>query len=610
MLARLRHLLIGSPLPTQAAGEKRLGKIQALAVFSPDALSSIAYANQEIYLGLVLAGTAGLSLAFPIALTIAGLLVILALSYYQTIYGYPSGGGSYAVARANLGEKPGLLAAAALTMDYLLNAAVSLTAGVAAIASAFPALWPYRTTLALVLLGVITIVNLRGLRESGNVLVFPVYGFVVAYLAMIAYGLFRAMQAGPVPPGPIPSAEALSTFLILHAFSTGCTALTGVEAISNGVPAFEEPRARNAGLTLIAMALLMTALFLGSIGLIQYFGVTAGPEETILSALARRLFGSGPLYLGVQLVTLMILTVAANTSYAGLPRLAAILASDAYMPRQLSALGDRLVYSNGILLLSLAAGALIVLFQGDSHLLVPLFAIGAFLAFTLSQSGMVLHWLRHRGRFWQLKLAINALGALATLGTLLVVAATKFLEGAWITLVILPLLVAVFMKIKAHYTEVARELTLHGLPPSLRPLPPLRLVIPISGVHRGTVEAIKVAESFTTKITAVYVEIIPDTEQSIRQKWTQWFPDIPLVCVPSPYRSVVGPFLDALDELDRQAHDGMLAAVVLPEFIPARLWQYLLHNQTALTLRAALLYRRRALGFQRAIIDVPHHLKR
>lgn len=612
MFSTLRHLLIGSPLPTQDLGEKRLNKVRALAVFSPDALSSIAYANQEIYLGLVVAGTAGLSLAFPIALAIGSLLAVVSLSYFQTIHAYPNGGGSYIVARENLGRLMGLVAAAALVIDYLLNAAVSLTAGVAALASAFPALWSYRVVLSLVLLAGITLVNLRGVRESGSLMAVPVYGFVVPFLLLLAYGVFLALSPrGPSPAVPeIPALVPVSLFLVLHAFSTGCTALTGIEAISNGVPAFQPPETRNAGRTLLVMAGLMLALFWGSTGLIQVFGVTAGPDETILSALVRRLVGTGPLYLFVQFATLAILTVAANTSFAGLPRLAALLAKDGFVPRQLSALGDRLVFSNGILLLSLGCGALIVLFNGDSHLLVPLFAISAFLAFTLSQSGMVVHWLHVRGRLWRLKAGINGLGAVVTLVTLLVVGIIMFRAGAWITLLLIPLLVVASMKVNAHYQEVARELSLTGLPPSLRPLPSMRVVVPVSGVHRGTVEAVTLAKSISSRVTAVYVELDPALTEKMLRKWQAWFPDIPLKVVPSPYRSIVGPFLECLDRLDREANDGLLAAVVLPEIIPARRWQYLLHNQTALVLRAALFYRRRQLGYQRVIIDVPHHLKR
>jgi amino acid transporter len=611
MFDRIKYLLIGSPLPTRQLAEQRLNKVRALAAFSPDALSSIAYANQEIYLGLVIAGSAGLLLAWPIGLVIVGLLIIVSLSYFQTIHGYPSGGGSWIVARANLGIRPGLVAASALLIDYLLTAAVSLTAGVAALASAFPALWPHRVAVALVILAVITLLNLRGLRETGTAMALPVYLFVGVYLAMLAYGLVRAALEGPGSLAAAPPAtQPLTTFLVLHAFATGCTALTGIEAISNGVPAFQSPQSKNAGQTLIVMAVLMGLLFAGSLGLTQYFGVVAGPEETILSALAHRILGNSPAYLLVQISTLLILSVAANTSFAGFPRVTALLARDGYLPRQLTGLGDRLVFANGIVLLAAATGGLIIIFNGDTHALVPLFAIGAFLAFTLSQAGMVVHWWREHGRRWRLKALINGLGALTTGGAVLVIAVSKFREGAWITIVVIPLLVAMFLRIRAHYGRVAQELSLDGLPPSLKPSPPTRVVIPISNVHRGLVDAVNYARAISPNVTAVYVELEPEAGQRIREKWEDWWPDVPLIIVPSPYRSLIGPLLDFLERTDAEHNDGQLATVVLPEFIPAHWWEALLHNQTALLLKAALLYTRRHLGLQRVIIDVPYRLRR
>jgi len=612
MLNKIKYLLIGSPLPTQQAMHQRLNKIRALAAFSPDALSSIAYANQEIYLGLVVAGSAGLALSFPIGLAITLLLAIVALSYFQTIHGYPSGGGSYVVARENLGTLPGLIAAAALLLDYLLTAAVSLTAGVAAIASAFPILWPHRDALSLGILIVITLANLRGLRETGTLMAVPVYLFLFTYLPMLVYGLIRAVMDGPgtlttaAPPPTLP----LATLLVVHAFSTGCTALTGIEAISNGVPAFKPPEARNAGRTLIVMALLMGLLFVGSIGLTQFLAVVAGPQETILSALARRLLGSGPAYLLIQASTMLILAVAANTSFAGFPRLAAILSADRFLPRQLTNLGDRLVFANGILLLAGGTVLLIVVFSGDTHALIPLFAVGVFLAFTLSQAGMVVHWWRERGKGWWWKAIFNGAGAMVTVATLVIVGVSKFAEGAWITILAIPMLVMVFLQIRSHYREVARQLSLEGLPPSLRPSPPARVVVPISGVHRGVVEAINFARSISTQVTAFYIELEPGAGQRIREEWEAWWPDVPLAIAPSPYRSTVGPLLDFLDETDRQRNDGQQAVVVLPEFVPAHWWQELLHNQTALLIKAALLFRRRQSGFQRVIIDVPYHLRR
>ena len=612
MLSHLKDLLIGPALPTSSAGDKQLNKIRALAAFSPDALSSIAYANQEIYLGLIIAGSAGLAFAWPIGLAIIGLLIIVALSYYQTIHGYPTGGGSYIVARSNLGTLPGLVAAAALLVDYILNAAVSLTAGVAAVASAFPGLWPYRVALSLILLAVITVINLRGLRETGTVMAVPVYLFLATYLPMLAYGAVRLWIEGPTPltAVTVPAAVSpLTFFLILHAFATGCTALTGVEAISNGVPAFKPPQARNAGQTLIVMALLMGTLFVGSIGLTQFLGVVAGPNETILSALARRLLGDGFFYLVIQFSTLLILAVAANTSFADFPRVAAIVAGDGFLPRQLRGLGDRLVFTNGIVLLAVAAGILIVFFNGDTHALIPLFAIGAFLAFTLSQAGMVVHWLREKGRGWIVKAAFNSAGALATGTTVLVVAVSKFVEGAWITVLVIPLIVLAFHRVRQHYDQVRNQLSMHGLPPSLRPVSPARVVIPISGVHRGMVNAVTFAQSISPNVTAVFVEMEPGSGSRMSEEWKEWWPDIPLAVVPSPYRSLIGPLLEYLDRTDAEHNDGQLAVVVLPEFVTTSGWQNLLHNQSALLLKTTLLYGRRKSGLERVVIDVPYHLR-
>lgn len=612
MLTRLRYFFIGSPLPTQKLQHERLNKARALAAFSPDALSSIAYANQEIFLGLVIAGSQGLILSWPIGLAITAVLALVSISYYQTIHGYPSGGGSYIVARSNLGDLPGLVAAAALMIDYVLTAAVSLTAGVAAIASAFPELWAHRVTLSLVLLLVITLINLRGIRETGTLMSIPVYLFLFTYLPMLAIGLVKLRVEGPgsfvqsAPPPLLP----LSLLLVLHAFSSGCTALTGIEAISNGVPAFRPPEARNAGRTLVVMAILMGCLFLGSIGLTQGLAVVAGPQETILSALARRVLGYGPAYILVQASSLLILTVAANTSFADFPRVAAILARDGFLPRQFTGLGDRLVFANGILALSIVTGVLIVLFNGDSHALIPLFAVGAFLAFTLSQSGMVVHWFRERGDRWRLKALANGIGALATGFTLMMIGISKFLDGAWITIIVIPFFVIAFLKVRAHYQEVSQELSMRGLPPSLRPGPQPRVVVPISGVHRGIVDAIAYAQSISQDVTAIYVELSPGEGEHIRERWKRWWPEVPLVIVPSPYRSVVRPILDFLDETDAQHNDGQLATVVLPEFVPAKWWHGLLHNQTAWMLKAVLLYHRRHLGYQRAIIDIPYHLKK
>ncbi len=547
--------------------------------------------------------------------------MLLALSYRQTIAAYPSGGGSYTVARDNLGELPGLVAAAALLLDYVLNAAVSLTAGVAAIASAFPALWPYRIALSLLLLLFITLINLRGIREAGTAMIVPVYLFLVIYLGLIAWGIGVALVDGPgVFPAVIPQPAELTTgvglapvtlFLLLRTFASGATALTGVEAISNAVPIFQEPTVRNAQKTMAAMAVLMGILFLGTIGLTQYLAVVAGAEETILSALARRLFGSGPVYYLVQAATLLVLIVAANTSFTDFPRVVSLLARDAFLPRQLRAVGDRLVFSNGIVLLAALAGLLIVIFQGDTHLLIPLFAVGAFLAFTLSQSGMVVHWWRERGRRWRAKAAMNGLGALATGVALLVIGAGKFAGGAWIVILLIPLIVWLFRSIRAHYAEVGRQLRLHEAAPPVGCHVPARIVMPVAGVHRGVIAALDYACSIADDVTAIFVELEPGTAEPLRARWTAAGLDrvARLVTVPSPYRSLLGPFLDELDRMDDEG-DGPPVSVLIPEFVPAKWWHFLLHNQTALPLKWALIYRRHRHGRSRVVIDVPFYLDR
>ncbi|MBS7646207.1 APC family permease [Candidatus Bathyarchaeota archaeon] len=612
MRDKIKHLLLGPPLPTRRFMYEKLGRARGLAAFSPDALSSIAYANQEIFLGLAVAGSVGLSYSIYVALAITVLLSVLTLSYFQTVHAYPSGGGSYTVARENLGTRLGLVAAAALIIDYLLTAAVSLTAGAAAIASAFPGLWPYRVEMSLLFLSMITLLNLRGLREMGLAMAVPVYLFLAGYMPMLAYGLGFLIIHGVTPLTSAPEAtQPLTLFLLLHTFSTGCTALTGIEAISNGVPAFRPPETKNAGQTLIIMASLMSMLFLGSVGLTQALAVVPMPQETILSALARRLLGTNPLYFTIQAVTMLILVMAANTSFADFPRIAALLAVDGFMPRQLANLGDRLVFTNGILLLAAGTGALIVAFRGDTHALIPLFAVGAFLAYTLSQVGMVVHWRRERGKRWRLKAALNMLGASATGITLLVVSATKFIKGAWITFLLFPILMFVFYRVHSHYQAVSSQLRLsRQLPPSARPPSSLRIVVPVAGVNRVTAYAIAYAKLMSRDVTAVYVELEPGTGQRVLKEWRRWWPDIPLVVLRSPYRSVVEPFLHYLDEVDRRHGDGQRAAVLLPEWVPAHWWQSFLHNQTARLIKEALLYRRRHYGYQRVIIDVPYHLRR
>lgn len=620
MLANVRHLLFGSPLPTAEEAHERLTKVKALAVFSGDALSSVVYAPEEILLMLVVAGSAAMGLSLPIALAIVVLLVIVATSYYQTIHGYPAGGGAYIVAYDNLGVWPGLIAAAALLTDYVLTAAVSVTSGVAAVTSVFPGLLSYRVALSLLAIAFITWANLRGVRESGTLFAIPTYGFVLIFLALIVVGLARLIigTLSPVPPQTMSamegSTQALTLFLILRAFAAGCTALTGVEAISNGIPAFQKPEAENAGKTLIAMAALLAVMFLGIAFLARSLGVAPVEDETVVSQIGRHVFGSGPLYLVLQAITMLFLMLAAQTAFADFPRLSAILARDRYLPRQLTNLGDRLVFANGIIALALLASGLVVVFGGDTHRLIPLFAIGAFLTFTLSQAGMVRHWHREGGRGWQWKATVNGLGAVATGIALLIIAVSKFIQGAWMIMLLIPAFVWMFRTIKRHYATVAEQLSLEGLSPvkweDLASRKRHKVIVPVSGMHRGTLAALRFARSLSKDVTAVVVDVEPQLTARVRERWPVWGHDVPLVVLESPYRSTMGPLLAYLDEVDQREPERGLAVVVLPEFVTAKWWQDLLHNQTARLIKRVLIYRRGHTGKDRLIIDVPHHLQR
>jgi len=617
MFANVRQFMLGTPLPTEAEVYERLTKVKALAVFSSDALSSVAYATEEILLTLVVAGSAVLGVSLPIALVIVGLLMIVATSYYQTIHGYPSGGGAYIVAYDNLGVWPGLTAAAALLIDYVLTVAVSTTAGVAAITSAFPALLPLRLELCLLVIAFITWANLRGVRESGTFFAIPTYGFVVIFVTLIAFGLVR-LTAGTLDPLPEVAAQegaqALTLFLVLRAFASGCTALTGVEAISNGIPAFQKPEAENAGKTLIAMAALLAVMFLGISVLARALKVVPVEDQTVVSQIGRQVFGEGPLYLVLQAATALILSLAANTSFADFPRLSAILARDRYLPRQLTSLGDRLVFTNGILSLAVLASILVIAFGARTHRLIPLYAVGVFLSFTLSQAGMVRHWRKVGGTGWRWKTVVNGLGAVTTGVVLLVIVATKFIRGAWIVIVLIPTFMWLFQTIQRHYGTVAEQLSLEGLIPErwtgLASSRRLKVVIPVSGVHRGTLAALRFARSLSRDVTAIVVDVEPQVTARVRERWKTWGQGVSLVVLESPYRSTLGPLLTFLDEADQREQERGLAVVVLPEFVPARWWHELLHNQTARLIKRALIYRRGQTGKDRVIIDVPYHLQR
>jgi len=605
-LLLLKRWVVGPPMPLAQARHERLTKRVALAVFSSDALSSVAYATEEILLVLVLAGAAATHLTVPIALSITGLLVVVAISYQQTIHTYPSGGGSYIVARANLGTAPGLVAAAALLVDYVLTVSVSVAAGVAAITSAMPELATHKVALGVLCVAGIAMANIRGVRESGRIFAMPTYVFIASFGLLVVAGLYRLL-AGTLPAATadtVAATEALTWFLVLRAFSSGCTAMTGTEAISNGIPAFRAPESRNAAITLGFMALILGTLFVGITVLASALGVVPAESETVVSQIARRLFGTGALYYLIQASTALILVLAANTSFADFPRLASLLARDRFVPRQFASLGERLVFSNGVLVLAGFAALLIVLFGGDTHALIPLYAVGVFISFTLSQAGMVRHWLVEKGPRWRARLVVNGVGAVTTGLVTVVIAVTKFTHGAWIVVLVIPILVGSFLAMRRHYTEVAVGLSLEGFegPPEFQHT----VLVLIGDVHRGVVRAIQYARTLapTAAVRAVYVETDPAQTRRLEDKWARWGLGVPLVVLASPYRSLLRPLLDYVDQIQARGDDQMVT-VVLPEFLPRRWWQHILHNQTALLVKGALLFRRNLV-----VADVPYLLKR
>ncbi|KAB8142586.1 APC family permease [Chloroflexia bacterium SDU3-3] len=608
----LKRLVIGQPLSNEQLAHERLSKRIALAVFSSDALSSVAYATEAILVALSVAGVMGYSYVIPIAIGIAILLITVSFSYRQTIHAYPKGGGTYIVSRENLGQIPSLVAASALLIDYVLTVAVSMSASVAAITSAITVLEPYRVELALGLIGVVTLMNLRGVKESGKVFAVPTYLFIGSMFLLIFVGLFK-MLTGTVDPAPAPAVthipehlQNISFFLLLNAFSRGCTALTGIEAIADGVPAFKKPEPKNAAITLVVMATILCTMFLGITVLAHAYQIIpdAGPEpETANSQLARAIFGGGsPLYYLVQFSTMLILVLASNTAYADFPRLSYFLASDRFLPRQFAQRGDRLVFSNGVIVLGLFAAALVVGFSAREQDLLPLYALGVFLSFTLSQFGMVRRWHKLKQPGWKHNMVINGLGALVTGVVLLMIAITRFTEGAWAVIMLIPLMVLALKAIRSHYDEVARQLSLADAPPPTAVRRHTAVVL-ISGVHRGVIPALQYALSLTPdNVTAVYVDMDPEATAKLKQKWEQWGCGISLVVLTSPYRSLLRPLLQYIDELDQMYEDDVLT-VIMPEFIPLRWWQHLLHNQTALLIRTALLFRR-----GRVVTSVPYRL--
>ena len=652
MATAIKRLLVGRALRTEQAVHERLTKKTALAVFSSDALSSTAYATEEILLVLAVAAaaTGGTSFSYviPVSVGIAVLLGIVATSYRQTIHAYPSGGGAYIVAKENLGTTPGLVAGAALLVDYVLTVSVSIAAGVAAITSAvqgtrYAWLNDHKVILCLVFIAFIAIANLRGVRESGALFATPTYVFVISFLFMVGFGFFHYFIYGGAAPVPTQeelktaegySLQPLTLFLLLGAFSNGCAALTGIEAISNGVQAFKKPEATNAATTLVWMALLLTTMFLGTSVMAYLYHVHPKESETVISQFARIMF-TGPLgwfYYVVQAATAAILVLAANTAFADFPRLSSLLARDRFLPRQFANRGDRLVFSNGIVILAIFSGVLVIAFGGDTSRLIPLYAVGVFLSFTLSQSGMVIHWLRERAKLrvgtkqntnvvledeersyfvtdevtapanWKKSLVINAVGALATFVVLCVFIATKFIHGAWIVVVVIPMLVLLFKSIHRHYLMVARQLSMDGLEP-LRPVKHT-VIVPISGIHRGVVSALQYARSIASeRVQAVYVDFEEEATASLKDKWERWGAGVQLVVLPSPYRELTRPLLRHINRLAKENCNDIIT-VVLPEFIPARWWQHVLHNQSSLLLKGSLLFKKGVI-----VTSVPYHLE-
>lgn len=591
----IRRVLVGSPLTTSQAIHERLDKVRALAIFSADVISSTAYATEEILLVLILAGTGAVNASLPIAAVIAALLIVVAFSYRQTVRAYPSGGGSYTVARENLGTYPGLTAASALMIDYVLTVAVSTSAGIAAVTSAAPSLFNERTELALIAVWLIVIGNLRGIRDSGKIFAIPTYLFIFTFAAMLVTGFIRYASGVQAPPPSEPltaGVSSLTLFLILRAFSSGCSALTGMEAIANGVPAFKPPESKNAAATIAWMAAIIAAFFLGLTLLTHLMHVQPAAHVTVISQVGKTAFGGTPPYYLLQAATMLILIMASNTSFADFPRLASIMARDGFLPRHMMFRGDRLAFSAGILVLGVLASGLLILFKADTHRLIPLYAVGVFLSFTLSQSGMVVHWLRSQETGRRRSMIINGVGAVGTAIVVAIAASTKFTHGAWIVLLAIPILVAMCVQIGRHYRRVAEQLEIReGDFTELQTTPPgtssQTVIVPVEGLDRAVLRTIEYARSLSQNVTAVHITDDVQEAEALRTEWEEKIPDVPIVIVESPYRALVAPFLAYVDAVDRANPQGCIT-VVLPEFVPAHFWQNLLHNQPATRLRRAL----------------------
>ena len=618
-----RHWLTGKPLATAEAPHQTISKKVGLAVFASDALSSTAYATDEILIVLAGAGAAAYAFSIPIAIAIVILLVIVTISYEQTIHAYPGGGGAYIVARDNLGEAPAQTAGAALLTDYILTVAVSISSGVAQITSAFPELLPFKVWIALGFIAFMTVVNLRGVKESGLAFAVPTYIFLSLTMITIGVGYYQYFTGNlGMVTGVAPLHEAtqgITAFLILRAFSSGCTALTGVEAISNGITAFKQPRSHNAGITLIWMTSILSVMFFSMTFLARATGTVASEAQTVFSQIASVIYGAGTLpYLALLGSTTLILVMAANTAYADFPRLAALAAGDGFLPKQLTYRGSRLVFSYGIIGLAGVASLLVIVFQATTTALIPLYAIGVFLSFTLSQFGMAVRWWRaghlkpgevrervgsvlHYEPNWKIKMAINGLGSVISFAVMIIFAITKFQYGAWIIVILIPSLVLVFFQIHRHYKALAKRLSLDtfGAPTRLRRN---RVILPIGGVHRGTLHALNYARSLSDDVTAVHVALDVSEEDKVRAKWEKWGDGVRLVIIPSPYRALIEPLIQYIREVAGQRQTGDMLTVVVPEFLPEKPWQNLLHMQTVFSMRMGLL------GLPNiVIIEVPYH---
>ena len=602
-IKRVKNLLVGRPLPSERLEHERLSKKTALAVLSSDAISSVAYATDQIL--FVIGGAIGLAAiryVLPVSAVIVGLLVLVALSYRQTIFAYPNGGGSYTVAKDNLGVGTGLVAAAALLTDYILTVAVSISSGVAAITSAYPVLLSHTVLLCVVSIVLLTVVNLRGVRESGIAFSLPTYAFILVMVALIVTGIYRGYSGHELAPIGAPlkvdptSARHLLTapagfaffYLMLRGFAEGCAAMTGTEAISNGISAFKTPAPRNASVTLVWMVTILATFFLGTSALAQHYQVMPTTEQTVLSQLGHHIFGTNAFYYLFQYATFAVLVLAANTAFADFPRLAGILANDRFMPRQFSARGDRLAFSNGIITLALIAMALVALFHGDTNALVPLYAIGVFICFTLSQAGMVMHWLRSKEPGWRRRALLNGIGAVATAIVSLIQIVTKFTSGGWIIAVIIPVIIILLKKIHRHYEEFSREIEFDGQ----SPITPLHhtVIVPVHGITKAVAGALVYATTISDEVLAVYVEVDKRETAVLQKAWDEWDIGVPLVALPSPYRSVLRPLVDYVENL-RMVSPGELVTVVVPEVVPRRWWEHFLHNKTALYIRTAFLFK-------------------